>query len=157
MTAQGDLEREPQPERTDIGVSIASLADVVAKGRLEVAAEGRLAPMEIVVLEGLLSTEERTVSEIAHSFPVSPSRISRVVSRLVGLGLLRRRRMRSDRRVVRLMLTPAGRDLAQGHQNRVQAFDDQLLEGIDEAERRCFVSTAAKILDNFARFSTRKR
>ena len=157
MNAQGGLEREPQPEQTDIGLSITGLADVVAKGRSDMGNAHQLAPMEIAVLGGLLSAEERTVSEIAQTFPVSPSRISRVVSRLVGMGLMRRRRKRSDRRVVRLILTPAGRELAQDLHDRAKAYDDQLFEGISEAEKQCFVSTTSKILDNFARLSNRRR
>lgn len=157
MRVQEDVEREPQPERTDIGLSIAGLVDVVAKGRSDMRNARQLAPMEIAVLGGLLSAEERTVSDIAQTFPVSPSRISRVVSRLVGMGLMRRRRMRSDRRVVRLVLTPAGRELAQDLQDRAKAYDDQLFEGITEAEKRCFVSTTSKILENFARLSNRRR
>lgn len=157
MSVQGGLEREPQPEQTDIGLSIAGLTEVVAKGKLDMGNAHRLAPMEIAVLGGLLSAEERTVSEIAQTFPVSPSRISRVVSRLVERGLMRRRRMRGDRRIVRLMLTPAGRELAQDLQDRAKAYDDQLFEGISEAEKRCFVSTTSKILNNFARLSTRRR
>ena len=43
--------------------------------------------------------------------PTDPSRISRMVTKLVDMGLLRRRRLRNDRRIVMLRLTPEGNEL----------------------------------------------
>lgn len=157
MSPQRDLEGELQPEQTDIWLSIERLADAVAKRRSDMGRPDKLTPMDIAVLDGLLADEERTVSDIAQTFPVSPSRISRVVAKLVGMGLMRRRRLRNDRRVVRLTLTSEGQALARDLQDRAKAYDDQLFEGISEADRVCFVSTSSKILANFETLSTRKR
>ena len=142
--------KELEDSYTDLGMSVASLVNVVSKGTAELVASQNLAPLEFAILRGFLGNEEWTISEMALALGVSPSRVSRVVSRLVGLGMLRRRRLRSDRRVVRLTLTAQGRELANDIQQRAQVYDAQLYKGISDTERACFVSTAAKILSNFA-------
>lgn len=50
-------------------------------------------------------------SDIAEELQVNPSTGTRMVERLLRKGLVRRVRSTSDRRVVRLRLTPAGHDL----------------------------------------------
>ncbi len=150
MARTDNAGKETVDSFSEIGMSVAGLANVVSKGTAELVASQNLAPLEFAILRGFLGHEEWTISEMALALGVSPSRVSRVVSRLVGLGLLRRRRLRSDRRVVRLTLTPQGRDLARDIQQQAQVYDAQLYRGISDSERASFVSTAAKILSNFA-------
>lgn len=141
---------EPEIGLTDLGMSVAGLVNVVSRGTAELVASQNLAPLEFAILRGFLGNVEWTISEMALALGVSPSRVSRVVSRMVGMGMLRRRRLRSDRRVVRLTLTPQARELANDLQQRAQVYDAQLYQGISDTERAYFVSTAAKILANFA-------
>jgi DNA-binding MarR family transcriptional regulator len=49
--------------------------------------------------------------DVSTELGVNPSTGTRMCDRLVRKGLVRRSRSRGDRRVVRLTLTPAGRDL----------------------------------------------
>ena len=51
-------------------------------------------------------------ADVAAELGVNPSTGTRMCDRLVRKGLVRRTRITGDRRVVRLTLTPAGRDLA---------------------------------------------
>ena len=113
-------------------------------------ASQNLAPMEFSIFRSFMAQDEWTITDIAIAIGVSPSRVSRVVSKLVALGMLRRRRLRSDRRVVRLTLTAQGRQLADEMRERTQTYDAQLYRGISDAERACFVSATAKIVANFA-------
>ena len=55
-----------------------------------------------------------------------------MVTRLVNLGLLRRQRLRRDRRVVLLHLTDKGNDLTSRVNERVQVHVGQLLHGVSE-------------------------
>lgn len=139
-----------------LGESVADLCDVMSRGTAELVASHNLAPMEFSIFRGFLSQDEWTITDIAMAIGVSPSRISRVVTRLVGLGMMRRRRLRSDRRVVRLTLTTQGRQLAEEMKERARMYDAQLFQGISESERECFVLTTAKIMANFAAFGEDK-
>ena len=78
------------------------------------------------------------------------SRISAVVTKMVDRGLMRRRRLRDDRRVVMLSLTEEGKALTLELHQRVQAYDARLCEGVSEAEMAAFVSVTSKVMANHA-------
>ena len=69
---------------------------------------------------------------------------------LVDKGLIRRRRLLSDRRVVILALTEEGMALTQDLHGRIQAYDVRITVCIGKEEMAAFASTAAKIMDNYA-------
>ncbi len=142
--------KDSKVDLTDLGEAVAGLVSVVSRGTADIVASQNLAPMEFSIFRSFMAQDEWTITDIAISIGVSPSRVSRVVSKLVGLGMLRRRRLRSDRRVVRLTLTAQGRQLADEMKERTQTYDAQLYKGISDAERACFVSATAKIVANFA-------
>ncbi len=73
--------------------------------------------------EGRTGREEWTASQLAQSLPVNASRISRQVAKMVGMGLMRRRRLRNDRRVVMLSLTAGGKKLTLDIQRRVHSYE----------------------------------
>ena len=52
-----------------------------------------------------------TVGQMSNLMPVDAASISRHTNKLVDIGLLRRRRLRSDRRTVRLSLSDKGKEL----------------------------------------------
>lgn len=90
-----------------------------------------------------------TATRLAEILPVDASRVSCMVTKLVDMGLLRRWRLRTDRRIVRLQLTDMGNELTAQLDQRVQVYDTKLLEGVSEEEMRRFMSTASKILANY--------
>ena len=73
-----------------------------------------------------------------------------MVTRLVNLGLLRRQRLRSDRRVVLLHLTDKGSDLTSRVDERVKVHVSRLLEGVSEDEMGAFTLLTSKITANSA-------
>ena len=95
----------------DLGPCVAVLVNAVAKGMAELVAPHDLIPLEFALLRVFLGEEERTTTQLAQILPVKMSRISRVVTKMVGRGLMRRRRLSNDRRVVMLSLTEEGKAL----------------------------------------------
>ena len=57
-------------------------------------------PWSLLSSEVFLRQEECTTTQLAQILPVTPSLISRVVTKMVNRGLMRRRRLRNDRRIV---------------------------------------------------------
>ena len=108
-----------------------------------------LASIDFSILKFCLERGECTATELAEVLPVDPSRISRLVNRLVEEGLLRRRRLREDRRVVMLSLTEPGTELVLHVGEREQALNARLTEGISEADQQGFAAAARKILANY--------
>ena len=92
---------------------------------------------------------ECTATQMAQMLPVDASRISRLVTDLAEKGLLRRRRLRRDRRVVMLRLTPDGQKLIDEATEELHAYYDKLTNGLNKREFRSFVAAAQKITANF--------
>ncbi len=76
--------------------------------------------------------------------------MSRLVAKLVDDRLLRRRRLRNDRRVVVLSLTNQGRDLTNEVDKRMRAFEEDLTEGVTDDELAAFFRVTQRILLNEA-------
>ena len=104
---------------------------------------------------GLSWVEEWTTTQLAKALPVTLSRVSRVVTKMVGMGVMRRRR-RSDRRIVMLGLTEEGKALTLELHRSVQAYDARLSEGVSEEEMAVFASVLSKVMANYTALQTRR-
>ena len=146
----------PTPPPLDLGECVTGLANAVARGMEEQVAPYNLIPLEFAILRAFLGREEWTTTQLAEALPVNVSRVSRVVTKMVGMGLMRRRRRRSDRRVVALVLTEEGKALALELHRRVQAYDARFSEGVSEEELAVFASVLSKVMANYTALQTRR-
>jgi len=105
----------PPPDRSlKLWVVLARAFDAVERHSRASIARFGLGTTEFGVLEVLYHKGELPVCDVQRRILVESSSTTYVVDKLVKRGLVRRRRSRTDRRVVRLALTPAGRRLI-GH------------------------------------------
>ncbi len=128
---------------------VASLVNAVDKGLADEVTPYGLITSEFNLLRSCVDNGPCTATQLADLLPVDASRISRMVTRLVNLGLLRRQRLRRDRRVVLLHLTDKGHDLTSRVNERVQVHVGRLLEGVSEGDMRTFTSLTEKITANY--------
>ena len=135
--------------RSDLGRHVARLENAVYKGIAEEAAPYGLAPLDVYLLTICQEMGECTATQLARMLPVDASRISRLVTGLADLGLLRRRRLRSDRRIVMLRLTPKGAELTAEVSERMQDYYARLTEGLREREIRAFANASMRIVANY--------
>ncbi len=143
----GPSNREPS---ADLGSCVAGLINTLAKGTADLMAPHGLISLDFALLRLFLGNEQWTTTQLAQVLPVKISRISRVVAKLVGMSLMRRRRPRNDRRVVFLTLTGEGRALALDLQRRVQAYEAVISEGVSEEEMVVFASVTSRVMANYA-------
>ncbi len=113
----------------------------------------KLAPFDILpiqyrILMLIYRGQADTATEMADMMPVDAGAISRHVNKLVERGLLRRQRLRTDRRTVRLSLSEYGQTLVPQLAEQVEQNNNWLLSGIASGERRVFFSVIDKILSN---------
>ena len=134
----------------DLGTCVAGLVNAVARGMEQIVAPHGLTHIDFALLRLFLGVEEWTTTQLAQALPLAPSGISRTVGKLVGMGLVQRRRLLSDRRVVILTLTEAGMALTQDLHGRVQAYDASLCEGVSEEQMAAFVSVTLKVMESYA-------
>ena len=141
---------------TGLGEYVAGPVNAVAKSVAELAASYGLIPLDFSLLRLFLERKEWTTTQLAEVLPVNPSRISRVVKKMVGMGLMRRRRQRTDRRIVMPALTEEGKALTSELHRSVQAYDAMLSEGVSEEEMAVFASVLAKVMANYTALQTRR-
>ena len=144
------LDTENLATPADLGTCVAGLVNAVARGMAQIVAPHGLTHIDFALLRLFLGTEEWTITQLAQTLPIAVSGISRSVTKLVDMGLIQRRRLLSDRRVVILTLTEEGLKLTQGLHSRVQAFDSRICEGVSEEEMAVFASVSSRVMANYA-------
>lgn len=135
---------------TDLGTCVGGLVNAVARGMAQIVEPLGLTHIEFALLRLFLGVEEWTTTQLAQALPLAPSGISRSVTKLVERGLIQRRRLLSDRRIVILTLTEQGIALTQDLDRRVQAYESSLCEGVSEEEMAVFASVSSRVLANYA-------
>lgn len=89
-----------------------------------------------------------TVQELARDLDVDTGATTRLVGRLVAKGLVRRQRLPSDRRVVRLSLTPEGEALAAKAPPLLAQLNNQYLSGFSRDEWLTLKAQLRRMLAN---------
>jgi len=151
LDSQSQYDESLQTRRSSSNLikCVAGLVNAVDKGLADEVTPYGLIPSEFNLLRTCVENGPCTATQLAEVLPVDASRISRMVTRLVNLGLLRRQRLRSDRRVVLLHLTDKGNDLTSRVNERVQVHVGKLLHGVSEDEMGVFTLLTSKITSNY--------
>jgi DNA-binding MarR family transcriptional regulator len=119
------------------------LVAVAARSLAEVADEVTLTQYRSLVV--LASRGPQSVAELAEAVAVTPPTASRLCGRLVRKGLVSRREDRRDRRLVRLVLTGAGRGLVDAVTARRRIEIARLLESVPEQAQRAMVEALGQL------------
>ena len=154
-TQQQSRSGEAGTPSNDMGTCVAGLMNTVAKGHGGVGgAPTGSCPWTSPCSDSFWKGKSGPLRRLAEALPVTLSRVSRVVTKMVGMGVMRRRRRRSDRRVVMLALTEEGKALTSELHRSVQADDARLSEGVSEEELAVFASVLSKVMANHTALQT---
>ena len=140
-----------EPPEIDLGEHVAGLEIAVDRGISDILAPYGLVSVDFNLLCACQRMGECTATQLAEVVPSDPSRISRIVNKLVEQGLLSRRRLQNDRRMVMLRLTDEGNELISQLYGRAQMYYAALMEGIAAEELRVFASAISRITENYRR------
>jgi DNA-binding MarR family transcriptional regulator len=130
-------ERDPVVD----AVLLASRALVAVAARSIAAAGSEVTLPQYRVLVLIAARGPQRPADLAVALNVNPSTASRMCDRLVDRRLVRRSRLSSDRRVVRVTLTPEGRELVDAA-TRLRRRDLARILGRMTAEQRAAVVSA---------------
>lgn len=147
-TSESNPARSAQGLSTNLGAYIYEVFNALDKAIRKEAAPYDITSVEYNLLWYCL-WGEHTATQLAQVLPVDGSRISRVVSGLVDRGFLRRRRLRTDRRIVMLSLTEEGQELTSRIFQEMQRHYAMLMEGIGEKDLQVFESVISGIIANY--------
>ena len=150
------LERQARGEASsqeeqlpDLLRAMSSLANSVQKGVSIVVAPYDLTTLDVQLLMICAEMRECAATQLAEMLPTDASRISRLVTDLASKGLLRRRRLRSDRRIVMLRLSPTGEELTAEVTRKIEEYYETLTAGLSTRELRAFLRSSLKIVANY--------
>ena len=132
--------------------SVECLNGAIALGLRQEVKRHNLHANELAVLQLFAKRDEWSATQLLDHLDIDPSRMSRLVAQMVDNRLLRRRRARTDRRVVHLTLTDRGAQLAEAISEQMEAYEAMLLKGVGSRELAGFHSTTDKIKKNFEEF-----
>jgi len=117
--------RQPRAgQRAQVRAALDALRRIVQAIRLSAARAERhmgLSGAQLFVLQQLADLPAQSLNELAQRTRTHQSSVSAVVTRLVGRGLVSRRRADDDGRRLVLELTPAGRELLTGAPETAQS------------------------------------
>ncbi len=145
----GDYDCQTDTQASDLGTYMLALVNAVDEGIRDEAAPFDLTSVEYSLLSACMERGEATATQLAVLLPVDTSRISRMVNGLVERGLLTRRRMSDDRRVVMLRLSEEGNEVTLNIRRRVEVYYATLTQDVSEEEMSLFLSTMLKMLANY--------
>jgi len=86
-----------------------------------------------------------TNAEIAELLDIRPSSVSATISRLVDAGLVERLPSETDKRVVIVRLSAAGRAMFEQHADRVDDLTTKLFSGLSDDEKTTLEKLLAKL------------
>jgi len=131
-----------------LGYLVGTLGSAMRKGLEDELEPMGVTPAQWVILEAASDGSADTLTALARIIPVDAAAISRQLDKLQQRGLVRRRRLRSDRRTVRIELTDAGRELVPKLAPLVQANNSRFLSGISTDEQAAFTQIIQKMIQN---------
>ena len=126
---------EAEDEAVDAVVA-ASRVPIAVAVRSLTAAAGDITLARYRTLVVLAPRGPQRLADLARAIGVTPSTAGRMCDRLVRKGLITRHRARVDRRIVRVSITPAGRDVANEVTRHRRVFIAGILSELPARQRR---------------------
>jgi DNA-binding MarR family transcriptional regulator len=99
-----------------------------------------------ISLMGLREGVAETSADLARHLNHDAGAVTRVVDELEKRGLLRRERSKSDRRVVKLILTPQGKAVARMHVPPIVDFWNRVTGGFTHQEIKQLIDLMARLI-----------
>lgn len=127
---------------------ITSLVNVLFRGIEERVSPFGLAVVEYSILDACSTAGPITISGLSQLIPIGSGRISRLVTKLSDRNLIRKVRLRNDRRVVRVELAKEGKLLMPELTKRVGEHYANVTRGISEEELACLLAFVEKMVAN---------
>jgi len=146
--SQRNEQESAQPPAIDLVACAEGLVTTVMGGIAEEVGPHGLSAAEFSLLKACRTRGECTATELVGVLPVDASRISRLVTSLVGKDLVVRRRLPSDRRVVKLSLSDKGKELMSVLNRQIEASHAGILGDIAQEDLRVFESVILRMLAN---------
>ncbi len=106
-------------------------------------------PSQMGILFALSGKESMTMGELSSALSIDNSTLTRLADRLVKQGFIERARDSSDRRVLNLMLTQAGRKEAARALKITKELNSELVKDLSSEEIEIFLKILKSFINKF--------
>ncbi len=127
----------------------------VLKGQPAILEKGKITISQMVLLELVHAKKECKMTDVSKVLGVTKSAVTGLTDRLLSMGLLRRTRLRVDRRIVKIRLTPKGINIANKLKNYKLKMIRRLFVNISQKERAQYLGILKKIQKNIQKKENR--
>ncbi len=117
------------------------------------AGDAGLTPRQFAVLLTVDANEDISQTGLVTTTGIDRSTLADVVRRLVGKGMLQRKRTRQDARMYAVRLTARGRDALLANRPIAARADDRVLSGLGQRQRQEFLATLAEVVRSMDRMA----
>jgi DNA-binding MarR family transcriptional regulator len=124
------------------------LGGICQRSTLNEAGGGEISENQLAILRMLQRRDQLTASEFARVLGISNAAVSKIVQRLVSLGMVRRGPDPDDRRRVALVLEPAGEDLLQRYEQIATRKLDHIMASFNEVEKEQLLGLIQRVVQN---------
>ncbi|MBI2251294.1 MAG: MarR family transcriptional regulator [Armatimonadetes bacterium] len=107
--------------------------------------EENLNKLELMLLSFIYQEKELIMSKLAKSLGISLSTATVIVDNLVKKKLILRKRISDDRRIVKVLLTKKGENIALNYQKKKKELIEKMLTMLSEKEQENFILILEKI------------
>ncbi len=125
------------------------------KGQPTILKKGKITISQMMLLELVHAKRECKMSDVSKALGVTKSAVTGITDRLLRMGLLRRTRLRVDRRIVKIRLRPKGIDIANKLKNYKLKMIRRLFATISQKERTQYLDILKKIQKNIQKKENR--
>jgi DNA-binding MarR family transcriptional regulator len=131
-----------------VAFQLSSLGYAVSKGFKEILAPLELHPREFAVLRAVGVQEGQSQQALGDRLQIPRSRMVSIVDELEERGFLERHANPTDRRVREIHLTASGRKALEQALERAIAFEQQVAEPLDAADRERLLDLLDRVAAN---------
>jgi len=109
--------------------------------------ESEITPRQYTVLRAVQNSQDPSQTRLVDSTGIDRSTLADIVRRLVGKGLLQRKRSRHDARMYVVRLTERGTDALRKAEPAAQSADERILASLSPGEREPFLKALRRIVE----------
>ena len=143
---RGLAPRRPRPAAAELAEALRAATAAERRVAGHDHGAGELSYPKLRALAALARSPELTAGQLARSAGLTPATVTGLLDHLEDAGIVRRTRSTTDRRVLNVSLTDAGRELFESRYGAWQRYWEQRLASISDDD----LETAARVLDAVA-------
>lgn len=141
-------------KNTDFGVQVARMMPAFIKEILKkqesIFTKGNLAVAHIIVLDILREIGTSSMGDMARNLNMSMSAATGIIDKMVTMELVDRERSDEDRRVVNVILTEKGKDMAVRVNEERKYMLNEMFAVLTDAERDEYLALLKKVYDGLS-------